>query len=332
MKLVAYCPRGMIDSIDLLAAKVPVGEVDDWVWINALADRVVELAERESNPDVAAEWACKSLKCVRVDNHNQLGQIIVLDNDDLRSHINLSFDEYPFPDLVERDDEEALEAIEATDLEQWVHCAQYLIGDGGMETSLKEYLEGHESVRDEEIRSYIEYLERHSLAALCDAELYDSDSCEFWLPVYDMTFYFDHKYECARIDYLVRPKDGSEFKSLAELDERLKSFNNNHATKLSYHFNLVKNWFSKNSYKPSYYFLRLEAPLVNEPEEVNKFFTTFYEDILSFFSCEEFDVSKPALRVDAKRDESFESYLENQITYLRLLRKYPDQLNALKID
>jgi hypothetical protein len=332
MKLVAYCPKGKIDSIDLFAAKVPVGQVDDWIWINALADRVVELAERESSPDIAAEWACKSLKCVRPDDHNQLGQIIILDNDELRSYINLSFNEYPFPDLVEQDDEEALEAIETTGLEQWVHCAQYLIGDGGMETSLKEYLEKHEFLRDEEIRGYIEYVEKHSLAALCDAELYDSDECELLLPVYDMRFFLGHKYECARLMFLVRPKEGSELNSLTELDERLNSFNNNHATKLSYHFDLVKKWFSKNSYKPNFYFLRLEAPLVKGSEEVNKFFTTFYEDILSFYSCEEFEVSKPELRLETQIDESFETYLENKIKYLRLLRKYPDYLHEYRND
>jgi hypothetical protein len=322
MKFVAYCPAGMSDSIDLMAAIVPVGKVDDWVWINALADRVVELAERESNPDIAAEWACKSLRCVRPDDHNQLGQIIVLDNENFRSHINLSFNDDPFPALIEKDDQEALSAIKTTDLEHWVHCAQYLIGDGGMETSLKDYLEEHGSGRDAEIRGYIEYLEKHSIAVLCDPELYDSDSCELRLPVYDVTFYFDHKYECARLDFLVRPTEGVEFKSLADLEKRLNSFNNNHATKLSYHYNVIKKWFSKASYKPTWYFLRLEAPLVTEMEEVNKFFTTFYEDILSFFSCEDFDVAKPELRPDTKIDESFEAYLEKQITYLRLLRKY----------
>jgi hypothetical protein len=328
MKLVAYYPRGANDSIDLLAAKVPIGEVDDWIWINALADRVVELAERESNPDIAAEWACKSLKCIPPYDHNQLGQIIVLDNDDLRSHINLSFNECPFPDLVERENEEALEAIETTNLEQWVHCAQYLIGDGGMEISLKDYLEEREPQRDEEIKVYIEYLEKHSLAILCDAELYDSDSCELRLPIYDMTFYLRHQYEYARLNVLVWAKEGSEFKSLAELDERLKSFNNNHATKLSYHFDLVKKWFSKNRYKPTCYFLSLEAPLTEESGGINKFFTTFYEDILSFFSCEDFEVSKPKIRSEIKNDESFEVYLEKRITYLRLLRKFPDHLNS----
>jgi hypothetical protein len=109
-------------------------------------------------------------------------------------------------------------------------------------------------------KELIEYLEKHSLAILCDAELYDSDSCELRLPIYNMTFYLRHQYEYARLNVLVWAKEGSEFKSLAELDERLKSFNNNHATKLSYHFDLVKKWFSKNRYKPTCYFLSLEAP------------------------------------------------------------------------
>lgn len=148
MKFVAYCPAGMSDSMNLLAAKVPVGEVNNWVWINALADRVVELAERESNPDIAAEWACKSLNRIWPDGYLQLGQIIVLDNDDLLSHINLSFYEDPFPALVEDDDEEALKAIEITDLEHWVHCAQYLIGDGGAETSLSAYLKTRNTEAD----------------------------------------------------------------------------------------------------------------------------------------------------------------------------------------
>jgi hypothetical protein len=67
----------------------------------------------------------------------------------------------------------------------------------------------------------------------------------------------------------------------------------------------------------------LEAPLVTESEEVNKYFTTFYEDILSFFSFEGFEVAKPELRPDTKMNESFEAYLEKQITYLGLLREYP---------
>jgi len=243
MKLVAYYPRGMDDWIDLVAAKVPIGEVDDRVWINALSDRVVELAQRESNPDIAAEWACKSLNCVLPANYSQLGQIIVLHNLELRTHINLSFNVDPFPEFVERDDEEALETIEAIDLEQWVQCAKYLIGDGGVESSLKSYLDEYESQLDDEIKVYIDYLEKHSLAVLCNNELYDSDQCELHLPEYNMTFHLDHKYEYARLSFLVRAKEGSEFNSLAELDERLKSFNNNHATKLSYHFDLEKKFF-----------------------------------------------------------------------------------------
>ncbi len=143
MKFVAYCPAGMSDSINLLATKVPVGEVNESVWISALAERVVELAERESNPDLAAEWACKSLNCVTPDGYYQLGQIIVLQNLDLRTHISCSFYDDPFPVLVEEDDEEALKAIELTDLEHWVHSVQCLIGDGGMETSLSAYLKAH---------------------------------------------------------------------------------------------------------------------------------------------------------------------------------------------
>lgn len=80
MKLVAYCPAGMSDCINLLAVRVPVGGVNESVWINALADRVIELAQRESNPDVAAEWACKSLDRIRPDGYLQLGEIIVLRN------------------------------------------------------------------------------------------------------------------------------------------------------------------------------------------------------------------------------------------------------------
>jgi hypothetical protein len=148
MKFVAYCPAGMSDYVYLLAAKVPVGEVDERVWINALADRIVELAERESNPDIAAEWACKSLNCVMPDSHIQLGQIIVLCNSDLRTHINLCFPDDPFPAFVEGNDEEALNAIEITDLEHWVHCAQYLIGDSGAETSLSAYLKTHNTEAD----------------------------------------------------------------------------------------------------------------------------------------------------------------------------------------
>lgn len=148
MKFVAYCPAGMSDYVNLLAAKVPVGEVDERIWIDALADRIVKLAERESNPDIAAEWACKSLDCVMPDGYIQLGQIIVLCNFDLRTHINLCFPDDPFPAFVDEDDEEALEVLEAVGLEDWVFSAQYMIGYSGIGISLTDYLEKHDTRPD----------------------------------------------------------------------------------------------------------------------------------------------------------------------------------------
>jgi hypothetical protein len=134
MKLVAYYPKGILAPIGLLAVMVPVGEVTHKIWIEALSDRILDMVDLESNPQVAAEQACRALDCPICYEPNQLGQFIVGGNMNLMTWINNSIvsEEDPFSGYAADDDPKALEAIQNTNLEAWVNHAQYLRLDLGL--------------------------------------------------------------------------------------------------------------------------------------------------------------------------------------------------------
>jgi hypothetical protein len=144
MKLVAYYPKGILAPIALLAVMVPVGVVTDKIWIQALSDRISEMIDLESNPQVAAEQACKALDCPHCSDPDQLGQYIVEGNLNLRTWINNSIisDEDPFSASATEDNPKALKAIQSTNLKTWVRHAKKLMTGEALENYMRSHPHG----------------------------------------------------------------------------------------------------------------------------------------------------------------------------------------------
>ena len=338
MTLVAYCPKGILAPVELLAVMVPVGVVTKKIWKEALSDRISDMVELEPNPQDAAEEACRALDCPICYEPNQLGQFIVGGNMNLMTWINNSIvsEEDPFSGYAADDDPKALEAIQNTNLEAWVNHAQYLMTGSRLEAYMSSYDPSDDDevdqLPDKEIKPYIDFIDKHSLAK-CDLEVNDTDEADLLMPFYDFTYSLRHKYERIILSTSIHLIEQPRYDSLADLNELVKKFNVDHASKVSYHHDEEKKWFfSKVTYKPRIYFLTLESPLSKEPKEINITITRFYEDLLSLFSYGKFGISSPKPRSDDVKDRTFSISLENQIKYLRLLRKYPDYMNNFEID
>ncbi len=50
MNRVAYYPEGILAPIGLLAVMVPIGEVTQNIWLDALSTRVCNMVKLESDP------------------------------------------------------------------------------------------------------------------------------------------------------------------------------------------------------------------------------------------------------------------------------------------
>jgi hypothetical protein len=139
--LVAFFPECYGAPTELLAALVPAGRITERIWEEALADRLVDLALKESDPEKATSWACRALDCPHTDDPHQIGEYIFCGNANFKTLINLSvFDLDPieyFPLVQEKDNQEAREAIENYGLFDWVLSAAYFIGGDALDAFLK---------------------------------------------------------------------------------------------------------------------------------------------------------------------------------------------------
>ena len=123
MKKLAWYPENLAAPPELTAVRVKQGKIQDLDWENALADRIVEMVMKESDPQKAANEACLKMALANVDNPNQLGQVLLKDNLNLITNLNVLAIEDPFPAMVEESNPEAEKAIEETDLSYWVDLA-----------------------------------------------------------------------------------------------------------------------------------------------------------------------------------------------------------------
>jgi hypothetical protein len=336
--LVAYCPKGILAPVELLAVMVPVGVVTKKIWTVALSDRISDMVELEPNPQDAAEEACRALDCPICTESDQLGQFIVGGNLNLMTWINNSIvsEQDPFSGYATDDDLEALEAIKNTDLGLWINHAQYLMTGSRLEAHMSSYEPSEDDeadqLPDKEIKPYIDFIDKHALAK-CDLEVNDTDEVDLLMPFYDFSYSLRHKYERIILSTSIYLIEQLRYDSLTDFDELVKKFNVDHASKVSYHYDQEKKWFfSKVTYKPRIYFLTLESSLSKEPKEINITITRFYEDLRSLFNYGKFGISSPKPRSDDIKDITFSIFLENQIKYLRLLKKYPDYMNNFEID
>jgi hypothetical protein len=107
---------------------VPKGsslEPSDW-WM-ALADRVQELVDKDPDPEDAAKWAVRALKCPGLRDSRDAGEVLVQCNLELRNALTLDATgqpEYPFPAVANEESEDVRAAMAETDLELWINLAE----------------------------------------------------------------------------------------------------------------------------------------------------------------------------------------------------------------
>jgi hypothetical protein len=119
----AWYPKGIVAPPELTAVSVKKGILDDKLWIEALSDRVTDLALKEEDPLKSAQQACQVLNLPLVDEANQLGELIVKNNLNLRTNLNCLTNKEPFPAKVNESNPEAQLAMNETDLARWVDLA-----------------------------------------------------------------------------------------------------------------------------------------------------------------------------------------------------------------
>jgi hypothetical protein len=131
MALVAWSPKGYLAPIELLAAKVPQGKITKRQWIEALADRVTAMAIK-AGPEATLQ-ACRDLSLPETDNPQEAGQFLVMANLNLRTNLDCVIVEgKPFP-ATAKNEPEAQEAIEETDLESWTDLARSLVSESSLD-------------------------------------------------------------------------------------------------------------------------------------------------------------------------------------------------------
>jgi hypothetical protein len=339
---IAWSPDGFSAPIGLLAVLVPTGEVTEQLWIDALSDRVLVMAERESNPQEAAEWACNALGCPVCESPRQFGTTLVRDNPKLLSAIRRSvIDEFPFPNYGTKESLEARGAIQNTNLETWVGHAEFLMNGIRLATYIRSEqsatpeLDGSSVVlantENAEIKPYSDFINQYELA-ICEPQFGNPGVCTVSTPRYDFSYSLAHQYQWVVLHASFLPNESIDYGLLSDFDEPIKIFNEKHATKITCLYDERKPFFFKPIYKPSIYTLKIEAPLSSDAIDINKIHARFYGDVLDFFNCGSFDVLVSEAKSKRGSTVSFPVFLEKLIEYLDFLRENPDHKNGFDID
>ena len=116
--MVAWSPQGMSAPLELLAVRIKPGKVSEREWLEALADRVQELAQK-AGPKASLQ-ASKVLGMPGGDPEDA-GQNLVLGNWNLQEFLRVASKD-PFPAKAEYNPE-ALKALQETNLQEWVDLA-----------------------------------------------------------------------------------------------------------------------------------------------------------------------------------------------------------------
>ena len=90
MKLVAWYPEGLSAPPELTSVRLPLGKVNHKQWVEALSDRVSQLAQNEENPEEASLQACRLLDLPLVENPAELGQNLVQNNLNLLTYLTVA--------------------------------------------------------------------------------------------------------------------------------------------------------------------------------------------------------------------------------------------------
>ena len=132
MKLVAWYPEGLSAPPELTSVRLPLGKVNHKQWVEALSDRVSQLAQNEENPEEASLQACRLLDLPLVENPAELGQNLVQNNLNLLTYLNVAeLKENPFQEVKESS-LLAEESLKNVNLAQWVDLALSQVSESSL--------------------------------------------------------------------------------------------------------------------------------------------------------------------------------------------------------
>ncbi len=133
MKKVAWAPHGVSADCALIAVLVNPGLITRRQWIDALANRVTDMAINEK-PHLT-KWACRVLgdDVGYTEDPVEAGQFLVEGNWNLQEHLSLAmFEGDPFPSFAS-ESEDARKAIEECDFEYWVELARAFVSSSSLD-------------------------------------------------------------------------------------------------------------------------------------------------------------------------------------------------------
>ena len=118
-----WYPEKIVAPPELTAVSVPKRQLSEKEWIEALSDRVSNLALKEEKPLEAANEACRRLDLPGVENANQVGEALVKYNLNLLTFLNVEQRENQWPAKVSEPSEAAKQALKDVDFQSWVELA-----------------------------------------------------------------------------------------------------------------------------------------------------------------------------------------------------------------
>ncbi len=118
-----WYPEKIVAPPELTSVLVPSGKLSEKQWVEALSDRVADLALKEENPLEAANEACRRLDLPSVDNANQVGEALVKYNLNLLTYLSVEQRENQWPAQVSGPSEPAKQALKDVDFPSWVELA-----------------------------------------------------------------------------------------------------------------------------------------------------------------------------------------------------------------
>jgi len=134
MKLVAWYPEGLSAPPELTSVRLPLGKVNHKQWVEALSDRVSQLAQNEENPEEASLQACRLLDLPLVENPAELGQNLVQNNLNLLTYLNVAeLKENPFQEVKESN-LLAEESLKNVNLADWVDLALSQVSESSLDS------------------------------------------------------------------------------------------------------------------------------------------------------------------------------------------------------
>jgi hypothetical protein len=314
---------------ELIAVLVPSGMVTREIWEDALALRIESLALSEESPEQASIDACEFLHCPVTEDPRELPEIIFRNNALLKAQLKIKgIGDGHFPVYVDQDDKVALDILERDSLDIWVDFA-YSFVDKDKEALLA-YTSGNfyhkreferivAHVIDLEIRPYADFV-KEKINAHIDYQSTDADEFTVFLTSYDFNFSISHHHDCVRLEMSQNLRDKIEDVDLKKLERDVSVFNRGHASKVLF-WHIESKKFFKKTYKLDHFFFELEFPLSTTVKDIERTFSTFFEDLQDLLTDERFSITSPDYLGKGAKKKSFVEYLESEMSFKTTLHQ-----------